>query len=94
MFWKKIDSRRAVASDGSILEAKDRFFYHYCESGKVMRVDVERAPPPFSNAVYVDSMTRWLPPHDLEEISPEKHIDIKKRVGDALDAIGSLYRFV
>ena len=57
----------------------------YIEGQKMMAVDSETlVGPNFDLVIYADSIKRWAPPHDAEEISEADLERIRTNIGAAL----------
>jgi hypothetical protein len=59
----------------------------YKEGKRRMKIDSEMLGGEHDIVVYYDSIRRWLPPHDGEEISAEERERIRKNVAWALRSL-------
>jgi len=69
-------------SAGFIVQIEDRFEMSYRDGNHKMKISID---PGVNLGVSVESMKKWLPPHDNEEISAMELAKIKSNVREALD---------
>jgi len=80
-------NRRDVESDeGFAFKCAHRFYYHYVEGDRVLKVFVE----PIKNGLEVifNSRPKWEAPHDGDRLSECKALEIENRVSEALKFMG------
>lgn len=91
-----LNNQGVRSSKGFTFQCMDRFYFHYIEDGKCIRVHVE---PGISDSdggyciAYLDSLAHWLPPFEREPISAEKQAEIRQNIADALAFMGIQHRF-
>jgi hypothetical protein len=96
MDFQWLDTMSVRSSEGFSLERMHRFFYHYVEGPRRMQVNaegLEDAEGRYGEEIDTASLQRWLPPHDEEPVTPEKHAQIRRNIEAALAFKGTWYRF-
>jgi immunity protein 74 of polymorphic toxin system len=56
------------------MEGRDAF--RYCEGDHCALIGAELLTGPIDRVVDAGALTHWLPPHDKEEIPPDKRVEI------------------
>jgi hypothetical protein len=79
------------SSAGYALQRTHRFYYHYKEEERIIVVYVESSVE--CTVVFWDGKAKWRPPHDAEQISPQKLTGIKKKISDALTFMNTPHIF-
>lgn len=95
--FKLINKMSVKSTNGYRLISQHRFYYHYIEGKRVMKVNVHdyfNSDGQFCADVTLDSLNHWLPPHDQETITPEKKRKIKENIAAALAYMNCKCRFV
>jgi hypothetical protein len=84
------------SSDGFTLGSKNRYYYHYTEGDLILEVRVDRyfdGSNHYKVVIYIDSIDKWLPPHDQNQISDSEKERIKNNISEALFFMGIDHRF-
>jgi hypothetical protein len=91
-----LNKQGVKSSKGFSLQSVDRYRYEYTEAEKILHVEVEplrSLSGDYFEEIFSRSLSRWLPPHDAERISPEQVELIRQNISDALTFMRIKHRF-
>jgi len=69
----------------------------YREGDKVAKLEIEGGMPPSGRVewlVYSQTLRGWEPPHEADEMSPEKYKEILRYIGESMDVLGMRHKVV
>jgi hypothetical protein len=90
--FRWLNKQGVESSSGFALQRVERFWYEYREADHVMRVMVE--PGTLDEEIDEESIARWLPPYESEQVTAQKKVHIEANISDALTFMGIKHRFV
>ena len=85
-----LNKQGVKAEAGYVLQRQHRFYYHYVEGDRVLKVDVDSGLK--GEDITLDSTPHWESPHEDEPIPNDKLTEIEARICDALTFMGIRYK--
>ncbi len=84
--FHRLNNRDLESDEGFAFKCVHRFYYHYIEGDKVLKIFVE----PIKNGLEVifESQPKWEEPSEKDEITEAKAIQIESRVRESLTFMG------
>ncbi len=94
--FRWLNKQGVSSNDGFALQSVDRFFYHYLEGGRVMKIEVE--PLRNDKGEYYESISEvslkcWQPPFGTLVVSQEERLRIQSNISAALSFMGIIHEF-
>lgn len=92
-----LNKQGVQSSDGFVLQRMHRFYHHYIEDDKILKIIVEACwdkDNRYFQEIITDSIIEWLPPHDGLIIDENNKKRIMKNISDALTFMGIDHKFV
>ena len=90
-------NKQGVECDaGFVLQSMDRYYYHYVEAGKTLKVTVEpcRESGRYFEEISLSSLSTWHAPHHGLSLSLQEQARIKANITEALRFMNIDHRYV
>ena len=89
--FRWLNKQGVESTDGFVLQRMDRYFYHYIEDDRVLKVIVE--PGLLYEEIHVLSLQHWQPPFGEDMIADADQKRIRANISTALDFMDTAHKF-